>query len=53
MTNQKLQDVGDLFVNQFSWVQHELEEAERIAKEFQRNESYESLAGSIDQRWIM
>ena len=49
-TNQKLQDVGDLFVSQFGWVQHELEEAEKVAKDFQRADSYESLAGSIDQK---
>ena len=50
MTNQRLQDVGDLFVDQFSWVQHELEEAQRVAKEFQKKDSYKSLAGSIDQK---
>lgn len=50
MTNQRLQDIGDLFVDQFGWVQHELEEAQRIAKKFQKDDSYESLAGSIDQK---
>lgn len=50
MTNQRLQDIGDLFVDQLSWLQRELEEAQRVAKEHQKKDSYESLAGSIDQK---
>lgn len=50
MASQRLQDAGDLFVEQFSWVQDRLEDAEKIAKEFQKKNSYESLAGSIDQK---
>lgn len=50
MTNQRLQDIGDLFVDQFSWLQRELEEAQKVAKEHQKKDSYESLAGSIDQK---
>lgn len=50
MASQRLQDVGDLFVEQFSWVQDRLEDAEKMAKEFQKKDSYESLAGSIDQK---
>ena len=33
MANQRLHDIGDLFVDQFSWLQRELEEAQRVAKE--------------------
>lgn len=50
MASQRLQDAGDLFVEQFSWVQDRLEDAEKMAKEFQKKNSYESLAGSIDQK---
>lgn len=50
MANQRLQDIGDLFVDQFSLVQRELEEAQRVAKEYQKKDSYESLVGSIDQK---
>ena len=50
MANQRLQDIGDLFVDQLSWLQRELEEAQRVAKEHQKKDSYESLAGSIDQK---
>lgn len=50
MASQALQDVGDLFVSQFGWVQHTLEDAQRVAKDCQKKDSYESLAGSIDQK---
>ena len=50
MANQRLHDLGDLFVDQFSWLQRELEEAQRVARECQKKDSYESLAGSIDQK---
>lgn len=50
MANQRLQDIGDLFVDQLSWLQRELEEAQRVAKEHQKKDSYKSLAGSIDQK---
>ena len=50
MTNQRLQDIGDLFVDQFSLVQRELEEAQRVAKEHQKKDNYESLADSIDKK---
>ena len=50
MTNQRLQDIGDLFVDQFNLVQRELEEAQRVAKEHQKKDNYESLADSIDKK---
>lgn len=50
MASQALQDVGDLFISQFGWVQHTLEEAQKVAKECQKKDSYESLASSIDQK---
>ena len=49
MDNLRLQDVGEIFVNRLGWVQHELEETERVAKAVQRAGSYETLAGNIDQ----
>ena len=48
--NNNLKDAGDIFVNELGWLLRDVENAETIAKDFQKNDSYISLAGSIDQQ---
>lgn len=50
MDNLRLTDIGDCFVYQFNRVYSELESARKVAKEYQDNDDYESLASGIDKK---
>lgn len=45
-----LKDAGDALVNELGWLLRDVENAEAMARSFQKNDSYISLAGSIDQQ---
>lgn len=44
-----IQNAGDVFVKQLFWLQYEVKRAEEKAQHFKKDDSYISLAGSIEE----